>query len=75
MAGAPEAFVRLRGKIPSTPIRSVTMLQVMSNGVEASYFGDMIMAHQLNHQEAISNLNFLYFRGCSQLVLRSDQSH
>lgn len=62
MAGAPEAFVRLRGKIPITPIRSVTMLQVISNGVEASYFGDMMMVHQLNHQEAISNLNFLFWR-------------
>lgn len=38
------------------------MLQVMSNGVEASYFGDMMMVHQLNHQEAISNLNFLFWR-------------
>ena len=38
------------------------MLQVMSNGVEAAYFGEMVMVHQLNHQEAISNLNFLFWR-------------
>jgi len=44
------------------PIRWSDKIQVMSNGVEASYFGDMMMVHQLNHQEAISNLNFLFWR-------------